>query len=329
MSKQNEIIVNVKLNQTDTQLYEYSIEKLIKMIRSDFLKSKTDAIKEAENDDIRGELKNKLPIVFYNNRYHDTTNGSGMYLPKDCHGIMVLDLDEYNESFVSSIEKQIRGSSLWPYVLFMFRSPSGGLKFAIKTDATKDDNLFHTLAYQKIIKLLERIDITCEFDGKCKNINRGTYLSHDANAYYNGNCRTLALAERVQKEYDSQKKREQESLEIQRLEHVNSDGIDTDRARAWYDKKVQEIINCTVSGFRHQNAYAVAVTAFSIGLDESDALRGLYAYKLAGKYVDSMSLENKVREVKKHWQSNGARVNNTFLKQSKEQRKAYLKSLFV
>ncbi|MCS3833433.1 ribosomal protein L17 [Aeromonas veronii] len=329
MSKQNEILVSLKLSQYEIELSEHSIEKLIMLMRSDYLKEKTEEIRNTEDKDTRNKLKNELPIVFFNNRFHDRNQGSAIYLPKDCYGIMVMDLDEYDESYVRSIANQIRESSLWPYVLFMFRSPSGGLKFAIKTDVTKDDNLFHTLAYQKIMKLLERMDITCEFDDKCKNINRGTYLTHDAKAYYNGNCRTLALAERVQKEYENQKKSEQQSIEMMKLQLANSDGIDVERARAWYDKEVQKIIDQTVTGFRHQNAYTVAVTAFGIGLDESDALRGLYAYKLAGKYVDSMSLENKVREVKKHWQSNGAKVSNTFLKQSKEQRQAYLKSLFV
>lgn len=325
----NEILVSLKLNQLEKGLSEHSIEKLIKLMRSDYLKEKTEQIRNTEDKEARNKLKNELPLVFFNNRYHDRNQGASLYLPKDCHGIMVMDLDEYDESYVRSIANQIRESSLWPHVLFMFRSPSGGLKFAIKTDATRDDNAFHSLAYEKIMKLLERMDITCEFDNKCKNINRGTYLSHDANAYYNGNCKTLAIADRVQKEYDNQKKREAADIERMRLEHANSDGIDTDRARRWYDKEVQKIIDCTVSGFRHQNAYTVSVKAFEIGLDESDALRGLYAYKQAGKYVDAMSLENKVREVKKHWQSNGAKVSNTFLKQSKEQRQAYLKSLFV
>lgn len=329
MSKQNEILVSLKLSQYEIGLSEHSIENLIKMMRSDYLKDKTEEIRNTEDKDARSKLKNELPIVFFNNRFHDRNQGAAIYLPKDCHGIMVMDLDEYDESYVRSIANQIRDSSLWQYVLFMFRSPSGGLKFAIKTDVTKDDNLFHTLAYEKIMKLLERMDITCEFDGNCKNINRGTYLTHDEKAYYNGNCRTLALAERIQKEYDNQKRSERHSAEMMKLQLANSDGTDVERARAWYDKEVQKIINCTVPGFRHQNAYIVAVTAFSIGLDESDALRGLYAYKQAGKYVDSMTLENKVREVKRHWQSNGSVISNTFIKQSKEQRQAYLKSLFV
>lgn len=329
MTNHDELLVSLKLNQLEKGLSEHTIEKLIRLMRSDYLKQRTDEIRNTEDKELRNKLKNELPLVFFNNKYHDRNQGATMYLPKDCHGIMVMDLDEYDPAVVNAVANQIRESSLWSYILFMFRSPSGGLKFAVKTDVTDDDNALHSAAYVKVMKLLEKMGVACEFDDKCKNINRGTYICHDALAYYNGNCKTLNLMDRVIAE--AEKERAKERAEIERLnkEREYSDGIDVDRARAWYDREVQKIIDRTVSGFRHQNAYQVAVTAFGIGLDEADALRGLQFYKFAGKYVDSMTLENKVKEVKRHWQSNGSKVSNTFLKRTEKQYNQYIETLYV
>lgn len=329
MTNHNALLVSMKLNQLEKGLSEHTIEKLIKLIRSDYLKAKTIEIRSTNDKEQRNKLKNELPLVFFNNQYHDRNQGASIYLPKVCHGVMVMDLDVYDPEYVAHIDKQIRTTAVWPYIMFMFKSPSGGLKFAIKTDVQEDDNEFHSIGYCKVLTLLERLGITCELDGKCKNINRGTYICHDASAYYNGDCKTLALAEKVRKSYASMKAQEAADIAFRAAEREYSDGIDFDRARNWYEKEVQKIISRTVSGFRHQNAYTVAVTAFNIGLDESDALYGLQMYKFANLYVDGMSIENKVREVKQHWQSNGSKVSNTFLKRNREQKREFLKTQFV
>lgn len=320
--------VSLKLDQLESELREYPTKSIIKMIKSDYLKSVTDAIRTESDKERRSDLKNKLPLVFFNNKFHDTNGGASLYKAKDNYGVMVMDLDDYDDIKVKATINQLMDSALWAYVLFMFRSPSGGLKFAIKTDVAVDDNDFHKEAYYKVTKLLVKIGVNAEFDSKCCNINRGTYICHDGGAHYNDNCLTLPMFDRVKEAVNERKRKEQAEIEQSKIERQFSSGIDTDRARKWYEKEVQAIIDRTVSGFRHSNAYVIASTAFGIGLDEADAIYGLQCYKFAGLYVDSMSIENKVREVKQHWQANGARVSNAFLKRTTEQLREYLNTLF-
>lgn len=156
------------------------------------LKAATDIIRNKEIDsNIRRATKARLP-AFY--PFDVTNEADGVALITgnvNATGTMVFDYDLSKEEPLTNtpegaqaLRKKLLSSGLKDTLLFCFTSPSGGLKFAIRTNITEPLRYKH--AYEQVLNDMAKIDII--LDRATTDIGRATYISYDPEVYYNPNC---------------------------------------------------------------------------------------------------------------------------------------------
>lgn len=167
-----------------------SIGNILDLIRSDDLANLVSEIRNSTSSKSRKELKLKLPafypnLLFLENDTPDTIRPSGI-IGYD------IDLKDQEEGFdVAKLKESI---ITIPSCLYAYISPSGGLKFGIKTDFTdcEDENSTKErfkIAYRLTLRyLIDNIRIEFVCDKAASSIMLTSFFSHDPDAYINLNC---------------------------------------------------------------------------------------------------------------------------------------------
>ena len=170
-----------------------TLSEIIGIIRSDKHAKSVANIRNADTKEKADILKlNTLPAFLPTS----TILRNGGLKPS---GIVSFDIDLKDNETVDFIKLNSEIITL-PECLYSFTSPSGGLKFGIRTDfEDKSHNIdqmrvrfkqayMHTLLYVTSKVSTEFVD-----DKSVSSISQKCYLSHDVNTHYNSNARVINI----------------------------------------------------------------------------------------------------------------------------------------
>lgn len=144
-------------------------------------------------------------------------------------GLVQFDLDAKDNPGVDLSDVRKRLLSI-PEVYSLFISPSGGFKFTIRTDFHKHlDDTIETVRgrYREAYKITKAYVLdfipSINLDDAVGNLKFGCFLSHDPDAYLNGECLTLSLDSKC---YCSIRPRERQhtydTVDYEKVEHLLS-----------------------------------------------------------------------------------------------------------
>lgn len=189
----NNIRVTVFKNIYDTLqpiIVELStVVERIKIPKENVLKI-INAIRQEEDKDKRNEIKRNLPAVCYAGLF-ERRGSSGL---KQLNGIIVVDIDNYDNARYYTAENVREKIASLKYTLAAWLSPSGkGVHALIMTD-NKDVTLYK-LYYNAIVKELETIGIYA--DTNASDYARLLFFSVDEKIYFNPDCDTFKLPENI------------------------------------------------------------------------------------------------------------------------------------
>ncbi|MHA1678862.1 MAG: BT4734/BF3469 family protein, partial [Promethearchaeota archaeon] len=158
-------------------------EVLLKIKSSIELKELIEKIRQIDDKKERNELKKKLPAV--------TFAGLFSYRKKEhlqeASGIAVIDLDIKNIQDKDKIKEIKDDIKRFPFVLFMFQSPSGGLKIGCRIPKVNSDKEYK-LYYLALSKEFDKYSDYLDNDSNTKDIDRLCFLSYDPDLYLNEFC---------------------------------------------------------------------------------------------------------------------------------------------
>lgn len=141
------------------------------------LRRRVEKVRKEKDHNKQGALKTALLSVFCVSGIFSQRKDAGLTLMS---GVICIDLDDVKD--VKAEKKRLRG---YPYVLSVFRSPSGnGLKVIVLhdlTDLLRHKDLYNHLATE--MGLTGRTDL--KFDTSCSNVSRACFISYDPDLYLN------------------------------------------------------------------------------------------------------------------------------------------------
>lgn len=316
--------ITIKPQFYSKELKHVELDTLINMTKGGFAATTIQQLRAATTKEQKKEIKNRLPI-FYMGAYSDLTGGVGREKDMTHTGIMVFDLDGLEAGQATTIRNHLVSTLIKPFVSFAFISPSGGLKFGINTSFTGQDNDFHKYCYKRLTTLLVKLGLPEQnIDVSTCNFNRGTYLSHDPECYYNQTPATFSL-DRWCEEYQAERKAEIEKQKRD-MEYAKFGTVDADHATASMEKAFQTIVGKMGNGNRHGLIYVVCAACYERGMTEVDAEQYLNRLAAMGHYTETMSTRSKAQDSYKSWKSSGGYVKREFIKQTKESKAAYTAS---
>ena len=168
---------------------ECTIDDVVSITTSDVMKERIEKIRDPANAANRTNLKCQLPNITVNGLFsHRANEGITHYNQVTC-----MDIDHIPTGEMEKWKNTFKSQKM---TLLMFVSPSGeGLKVFVRHDNT--DRILHDNLYQQLVKLF-KADLGCPYvDTVVHDLARATFLSYDANIYYNKD------AEPFHFEYDS------------------------------------------------------------------------------------------------------------------------------
>lgn len=193
-----------------------SMKEIVGRIRSDEFKSIADDIQKhiqvGENKRVKSEKINNLPAFFPTVDLNYSTAFSEQSFVQPT-GIIQFDLDD-----VPDVDDLKSGLLLVPEVIYMFTSPSGGIKFGVATDfkcsnydVVKDE---YAQAYE-LVKEYINSQVKINADDAVRSINQACWFSWDPDAYYNESPSVYLVAEsatlaRIKKDIEDENKRQSE-----------------------------------------------------------------------------------------------------------------------
>jgi len=176
--------------QTNTTKYEdstvISIDDIIKGLKSDEIKAKTQKIRLENCDDRRRELKKTLPSFFPSIcALHPSEKISNGVIQFD------VELKDNDQQFIAELDQEV---SKLPNTLYSFISPSGGLKFAVYTNFneitsidTKNYKDCYKAAYQIVAeKVFEKTGLF-KYDPSAIKITQTCFLAYNDEPFFNKN----------------------------------------------------------------------------------------------------------------------------------------------
>ena len=167
-----------------------NIEDVIEAIRSDKWAGVIEEGRGTDNDQWYVELKRrKLPAFTPSATF---PGERGKYKSFIHSGIVSADLDQghIEGSQVADVYDAVRALSADPHCVFAFISPSGeGVKAGFHISAGIEDDIDHKRAYHALKIYLGSKGIL--IDISCSDVSRLCFVSHDPNAYYNGEAERL------------------------------------------------------------------------------------------------------------------------------------------
>jgi hypothetical protein len=175
--------------------------------RDESLKALTRDYREIKDDQRKPEFKKKFPSFFptlwLNSNIHELTIRA---IPT---GIIQFDMDLKNNLDVDSEEVRTLLIEKIPSLVYLFTSPSGGLKFGIRTDFTKvfneaytDDRILldtkerYRIAYSLAKSLIFQSVPNIVLDDAVGHLKWTCFLSHDPNVFLNIGCETFEVNNR-------------------------------------------------------------------------------------------------------------------------------------
>lgn len=170
------VFPNVKAKENPQHIPLVDILESIKNSNSEY-KKRIDAIRKEKDHAKRNELKVKILPVFCPSGIFARREDAGLI---DMSKVICIDLDS-----VSDLKTEINRLKTFPYVLSIFRSPSGeGLKVMILhnlTESSRHKDLYHHVG--AMLGLIGRSDL--KFDSSCSNISHPCFWSYDSGLYLN------------------------------------------------------------------------------------------------------------------------------------------------
>lgn len=169
--------VQVKTNPRYLPLLE-----ILESIRKGDFRKAIERIRKETGHDRRNELKKKLlPAICFSGIFRKMED-AGI---TESSGIICIDLDN-----VCDLKKEKERLKNFPYVLSIFKSPSGnGLKVLVLhdlQDQSRHKDMYHHLG--NILGVAGRTDL--KFDLRCSNISHPCMWSYDHELYLNRNATT-------------------------------------------------------------------------------------------------------------------------------------------
>lgn len=263
--------------------------------------------------------------MFYMIEFLENDQGSGSDVPFINNGLMIFDIDVYEEEPVQEAIKWVH-KNLGKQLFMMFRSPSNGLKFIIKTDVKTQDYGFHSFVYKRLAKQFSKKGLQVDTDDKTSNLNRGTYGSWDPDCYYNPECQELPVGAKLEAEWITEQEKENERRVAQRIFIADAD-FDEKYARNSLRIATQNIFNGTAPGSRNSNMYKVSAACFNCGFDVQEAYHQLSEMRAIGVAdPDVTDLWKEANRHHKYWLANNGVANPKFYKNTPEAESALLKS---
>ena len=185
-----------KVNETNIQ--RLSFTEVIEIIASEKYSSSIDIISKEPDKDERNKLKAELLPIFFptlvlgsKNTLDDSSSPTGIVqFDVDLKDNLTLDIEAFRQEIIGLQE-----------TYYLFTSPSGGLKFGIKTDFHRHvnedndslkDRFKSTYALAKEY-LTKHISHTVTYDKNMIALKYSCYLSSDSNCYFNPNSELLKL----------------------------------------------------------------------------------------------------------------------------------------
>lgn len=172
--------VQVKTNPRYLPLLE-----ILESIRKGDFRKAIERIRKETGHDRRNELKKKLlPAICFSGIFRKMED-AGI---TESSGIICIDLDN-----VCDLKKEKERLKNFPYVLSIFKSPSGnGLKVLVLhdlQDQSRHKDMYHHLG--NILGVAGRTDL--KFDLRCSNISHPCMWSYDHELYLNRTASTLHI----------------------------------------------------------------------------------------------------------------------------------------
>ncbi|WP_081763403.1 BT4734/BF3469 family protein [Imhoffiella purpurea] len=192
---------NIKSQKTEDK----EISEIIEVIKSERYKAIVELIRSENNKEFRNILKSSLPQLFptvcklVKNRLAEDSEPTGIIqFDIDLKGNEGIDMD-------SEISKIINIQECY----YAFKSPSGGIKFGIKTDFIKGGDETIEITKQRFSQAYHHVqeyireDINVTPDNAASHLKQACYISHDPDAYLNEDCKTLEINDRCKYQPDS------------------------------------------------------------------------------------------------------------------------------
>ena len=214
----------MKLDLYDKETKHVYLHEIIDEIKSDRFSELVNEIRISEKKK-RNSLKDRLPIfypcieLFPYSAFENNISVSAT-------GLVQFDFDVYD---IENIKEVINQVSKLDETVYAFISPSGGVKFAIKTDFQCEDksiisDLFR-IAYTKTLDYLIKQSIDLDLDENPSSIKLGCLFSFDPEAYYNENAKILKINDSVYADYKILEKEnlQKEAYSIANIQYPKSE----------------------------------------------------------------------------------------------------------
>lgn len=265
---------------TDTTISsKASLSDIIDRIRSNEFESVCNKIRQSDKTAGTQLKKTSLPIFnpcvrLAPYRSFDKNNNN------ESTGIVQFDVDECDD-----VEGLANALLPFPQLLYLFRSPSGGLKFGVLTDFISNDQTFIKQGFKVAYELVKQAVFTyASFnpDDAVKNIAQSCFLSFDPKAYLNTDAAPFPVITTVHQELlREEQKRNQAQDDLYRNSQVN--GVD--------EEEVLKALSCIPKTFDYNERLPINLAVISIFGDR--ALDLLMSHWI---HDDRDKLERDIRE---------------------------------
>jgi hypothetical protein len=173
-----------------------SLENIIQSIQSDEFKDICHQISQADKSTATQLKKDHLPIFnpCVRLEYYRSFNSNSS---NESTGIVQFDIDECDD-----YELLIKKVKTVPELIYLFRSPSGGLKFGIATDFISNEQDLIKIGFKYAYEAVKEHVFqyaTFQPDDAVKQIAQSCFLSHDPEAYINLNAQKLKVIDDVER----------------------------------------------------------------------------------------------------------------------------------
>lgn len=306
---------SIKKNQLSKTTRQVPMTTILNGIKSGTRQHEIEQLRTCTDPEQRKSIKQSLPL-FFCCTFADPDAGSGAANVDTHSGVMIFDLDKLESGEADTLTETLRRSPVWPYVVFVFVSPNMGLKIGLRTSFTGTDNEWYRYCYKKLMQLLinhgmpdQNLDVsTC-------NLNRGTYLSHDPDAYVNADAKTMTIPQRWHAEYTEMQRPSMAHAASNAILKANST-YDAKHAENYVNQSFERITSTMGKGNRHNQVFQLAMTGFRAGYDVMQVAELLDRLKPLGHWTEGRSTMSKAQEVFAGWDGI---VDQRFYKETSQQ----------
>jgi len=178
-----------------------SCAEVFEQITSGSLAQQTQQLRSESDAATVDKLKKGLPFLTVSSRYGETATSKAADQPIAHSGHLCFDFDHLSDQELLRLRTAFKGDR---YTVMQFVSPRGeGLKRVVKVDGVTVEN-HEQLYYCLMLHHYHNFKVVA--DETCVNLNRGTFLPHDAQAYYNAKAAPYAAKDLLKMFPDAERK---------------------------------------------------------------------------------------------------------------------------